>query len=170
VKPEPSSTSSSSSSGTTAKQKKTKKATAVKGAKKETKHKAPKKKVAPGRDLRSSASKQASAAALQRSKAEAAQERATSTGGRRKREVADNTVGTRYRIEPAKSGRGECKVTKQVIPKGKLRFGVYRDGVLYGGWCLLEATTPERVRNAILHHEGITSIGNFAALTQKEQM
>lgn len=76
-----------------------------------------------------------------------------------------------YRVEPAKSGRSFCKITKELIAKGEVRFGslVEMGGHESYHWRKLSALTPKVIKNVQDKVGDVTQIDGYAELSPKEQ-
>mmetsp|Transcript_85258 Transcript_85258/g.150723 ORF Transcript_85258/g.150723 Transcript_85258/m.150723 type:complete len:127 (+) Transcript_85258:26-406(+) len=77
-----------------------------------------------------------------------------------------------YMVEPAKSGRSLCKVSKEVIEKGELRFGSL---VEFGGrasyqWRKLSCITPKVASNVVAKVGGPDRVSGFDALSPKQKV
>jgi len=76
-----------------------------------------------------------------------------------------------YLVEPAKSGRSTCKVSKEVIEKGELRFGSFTEISGHGSyhWRKLKCITNKQVANVESKLGGFAGVGGFDVLSSSEQ-
>eukprot|EP00930_Biecheleria_cincta_P058498 TRINITY_DN44322_c0_g1_i1.p1 TRINITY_DN44322_c0_g1~~TRINITY_DN44322_c0_g1_i1.p1 ORF type:complete len:435 (-),score=95.61 TRINITY_DN44322_c0_g1_i1:119-1396(-) len=76
-----------------------------------------------------------------------------------------------YRVEPAKSGRSKCKVSKEVIEKDELRFGSLVDLGGHGSyhWRKLKCITDKQAANVEAKLGGPEGVGGFDELTAKDK-
>lgn len=76
-----------------------------------------------------------------------------------------------YMVEPAKSGRSTCKVSKETIEKGEVRFGSLVDigGHTTYHWRKLKCITGKQVENLVSKMGGLDKVGGFDALSPKQQ-
>lgn len=76
-----------------------------------------------------------------------------------------------YRVEPAKTGRSTCKISKEKIDKGELRFGSFVEMGGHGSyaWRKLECITAKVVKNVEAKVGGAEKVAGFDALGKKDQ-
>jgi len=76
-----------------------------------------------------------------------------------------------YRVEPAKSGRSYCKISKESIEKGEIRFGSLVDmgGHASYHWRKLSSLTPKVVKNVEAKVGDVDKLDGYADLSAKEQ-
>lgn len=76
-----------------------------------------------------------------------------------------------YRVEPAKSGRSFCKISKELIEKGEIRFGslVEMGGHASYHWRKLSALTPKVLKNVEAKVGDASKLDGYADLSAKEQ-
>lgn len=85
--------------------------------------------------------------------------------------MADGPAAVPYRVEPAKSGRSFCKISKELIAKGEIRFGalVEMGGHASYHWRKLSALTPKVIINVQNKVGDFTKLDGYAELSAKEQ-
>lgn len=76
-----------------------------------------------------------------------------------------------YRVEPAKSGRSYCKISKELIEKGELRFGslVEMGGHASYHWRKLSSLTPKVIKNVEAKVGDVCKLDGYADLSAKQQ-
>jgi len=76
-----------------------------------------------------------------------------------------------YCVEPAKSGRSTCKVSKEKIEKGELRFGSFVEIGGHGSyhWRKLSCITSKQIANVERKMGGLTKIGGYDKLNGVQQ-
>eukprot|EP00927_Polykrikos_kofoidii_P067253 TRINITY_DN62765_c0_g1_i1.p1 TRINITY_DN62765_c0_g1~~TRINITY_DN62765_c0_g1_i1.p1 ORF type:complete len:326 (-),score=89.24 TRINITY_DN62765_c0_g1_i1:136-1059(-) len=76
-----------------------------------------------------------------------------------------------YRVEPAKSGRSTCKISKEIIEKGELRFGSLVDMGGHGTyhWRKLAYISSKQVEGVEEKLGGVENVGGFADLSPADQ-
>lgn len=76
-----------------------------------------------------------------------------------------------YRVEPAKTGRSTCKISKEKIDKGELRFGSYVEMGGHGSyaWRKLACITAKVVKNVETKVGPVEGIAGFDELSKSDQ-
>mmetsp|Transcript_94499 Transcript_94499/g.149431 ORF Transcript_94499/g.149431 Transcript_94499/m.149431 type:complete len:181 (+) Transcript_94499:57-599(+) len=76
-----------------------------------------------------------------------------------------------YRVEPAKSGRSTCKVSKEMIEKGELRFGSMVDigGHATYHWRKLKCISGKQAKNFVDKVGAWSKIGGYDEISPKQQ-
>ena len=76
-----------------------------------------------------------------------------------------------YLVEPAKSGRSKCVISKLTIEEGELRFGSFTHNGTYGvyQWRKLEYISQKLVADVYRNVGGVSHVAGYKALTAAER-